>query len=80
MTMTASVLIALLVAGVIVHRFHSRLTVGVMSVLLGVALAVVALGYLWGVVPLVVGLFVGEMERPAGVRDRADAAQTNGGF
>jgi len=58
LTLAAGSVIALLLAGVIVHTFHSRLTVGVMSVLLGVALAVVAFGYLWGVVPLVVGLFV----------------------
>ena len=58
LTLAAGSVIALLVAGVIVHRFHSRRTVAVMSVLLGAALAVVALGYLGGVVPLVVGLFM----------------------
>ena len=56
LTLAAGSVSALLVAGVIVHRFHSRRTVAVMSVLLGGALAVVALGYLGGVVPLVVGL------------------------
>ena len=58
LTLAAGSVIALLLAGVIVHRFHSRRTVAVMSVLLGAALAVVALGYLGGVVPLVVGLFM----------------------
>jgi predicted MFS family arabinose efflux permease len=58
LTLAAGSVIALVVAGVIVHRFNSRRTVAVMSVLLGAALAFVALGYLGGVVPLVVGLFV----------------------
>jgi predicted MFS family arabinose efflux permease len=58
LTLAAGSVIALVVAGVIVHGFHSRRTVAVMSVLLGAALAVVALGYLGGVVLLVVGLFV----------------------
>jgi predicted MFS family arabinose efflux permease len=58
LTLAAGSVIALLVAGVLVHRFNSRRTVAVMSVLLGAALVVVALGYLGGVVPLVVGLFV----------------------
>ena len=51
-------MIALPLAGPIVHRFGSRRTVAVMAVLLGRGLAVVALGYLGGVVPLVVGLFI----------------------
>jgi MFS family permease len=58
LTLAAGSVIALVLAGMIVHRFHSRRTVAVMSILLGVALAAAALGYLVGVVPLVVGLFV----------------------
>jgi len=46
LTLAAGSVIALVVAGVIVHRFNSRRTVAVMSVLLGAALAFVALGYL----------------------------------
>lgn len=49
---------ALVLAGVIVSRFHSRPTVTVMAVLQGCALAAVAGGYLVGVLPVVVGLFV----------------------
>jgi predicted MFS family arabinose efflux permease len=51
-------LIALPLAGVIVHRLGSRQTVTVMAVVLGVGLLTVALGYLIGVVPVVVGLFL----------------------
>jgi MFS family permease len=58
LTLAAGSVIALVLAGMIVHRFHSRRTVAVMSVLLGAALVAVALGYLVGVVPLVVGLFL----------------------
>src|SRR3954467_11090276 len=58
LTLAAGSVSGVVVAGVIVHRFNSRRTVAVMSVLLGAALAFVALGYLGGVVPLVVGLFV----------------------
>jgi predicted MFS family arabinose efflux permease len=58
LTLAAGSVIALVLAGMIVHRFHSRATVAVMSVLLGMALVGVALGFLVGVVPLVVGLFV----------------------
>jgi predicted MFS family arabinose efflux permease len=49
-------LIALPLAGVIVHRLGSRRTVTAMAVLLGVGLLTVALGYLLGVVPVVIGL------------------------
>jgi predicted MFS family arabinose efflux permease len=58
LTLAAGSVVALVLAGMIVHRFHSRRTVAVMSVLLGVALAAVAFGYLAGVVPVVAGLFV----------------------
>jgi MFS family permease len=56
--LAAGSVVALVAAGMIVHRFSSRRTVAVMSVLLGAALVAVGLGYLVGVVPLVVGLFV----------------------
>ncbi|MFL6112794.1 MAG: MFS transporter, partial [Catenulispora sp.] len=56
--LAAGSVVALVAAGMIVHRFSSRRTVAVMSVLLGAALVAVAFGYLVGVVPLVVGLFV----------------------
>ena len=56
--LAAGSVVALLLAGMIVHRFGSRRTVAVMSVVLGAALAAVAFGYLVGVAPLVVGLFV----------------------
>ena len=49
---------ALLLAGIIVSRFHSRPTVTVMAVLQGAALAAVAAGYQVGVAPVVAGLFV----------------------
>src|SRR4029078_5355220 len=42
----------------IVHRFGSRRTVTAMAVLLGAGLLTVALGYLVGIVPVVIGLFL----------------------
>jgi predicted MFS family arabinose efflux permease len=54
---TGSIL-SLLAAGQIVHRFGSRRTVTVMAVLLGIALTVVAVGYQFGVLPVVIGLFL----------------------
>ena len=51
-------LIALPMAGLIVHRLGSRQTVTAMAVLLGVGLLTVALGYLVGIVPVVIGLFL----------------------
>jgi MFS family permease len=54
----AGSLLALPLAGPIVHRFGSRRTVAAMAVLLGVGLSVTAIGYLAGLVPVVVGLFV----------------------
>jgi predicted MFS family arabinose efflux permease len=45
-------------AGHAVHRWSSRRTVAATAVLLAVGLAGVALGYLVGVVPVVLGLFV----------------------
>jgi MFS family permease len=51
-------LIALPLAGMIVHRINSRRTVAGMSVLLAIGLAIAATGYLSGVTLLLVGLFV----------------------
>lgn len=51
-------LVALPLAGTIVHRLDSRRTVAGMSVLLAAGLATVAIGYLTGVVPVLIGLFV----------------------
>ena len=51
-------LIALPLAGLIVHRLSSRTTVMVMSAVLGVGLVIAAVGYLIGVVPVLVGLLL----------------------
>lgn len=51
-------LIALPTAGMIVNRFGSRLTVIVMSIVLAIGLVIISTGYLLGVVPLLIGLFV----------------------
>ncbi|WP_239082539.1 MFS transporter [Actinoplanes teichomyceticus] len=45
-------------AGHIVGRFGSRHTVAVMAVVLGLSLSAVAVGYRFGVVPVVTGLYV----------------------
>jgi MFS family permease len=58
LAIAAGSIAALLLAGIIVSRFHSRRTVAVMAALQGAALAAVAAGYLVGVAPVVVGLFV----------------------
>ena len=51
-------IVSLVAAGQIVHHFGSRLTVTVMAVLLGISLCVVAVGYQFGVLPVVIGLFL----------------------
>ena len=51
-------LVALPSAGAIVHRLTARRTVAVMSVVVAVGLAIVSTGYLHGVAPLAIGLFV----------------------
>ncbi len=51
-------LVALPLAGLIVQKLSSRTTVMVMSALLAVGLATAAVGYLFGVVPVLVGLFL----------------------
>jgi MFS family permease len=58
LTIAVGSITALLLAGIIVSRFHSRRTVTAMAALQGAALVAVALGYLVGVGPVVVGLFV----------------------
>jgi predicted MFS family arabinose efflux permease len=58
LSLAAGALIALPLAGAIVHRFNSRRTVAVMSVLLAVGLLTVAIGYRTGVAVVVIGLFV----------------------
>jgi MFS family permease len=54
----AGSLLALPLSGPVVHRFGSRRTVAGMAALLAVGLATVALGYLGGLVPVVIGLFL----------------------
>lgn len=51
-------LLALPLSGPVVHRWGSGRTVAGMSVLLALGLAIVSLGYLAGLVPVAVGLFV----------------------
>src|SRR5437764_12773811 len=58
LSIAAGSLIALPLSGQVVLRLGSRRTVAAMSVLLAVGLATVALGYLGGVVPLAIGLFL----------------------
>jgi MFS family permease len=57
LAIAAGSLVALPLAGPVVHRVGSRRTVAGMSLLLAVALSTVALGYLGGLVPVVIGLF-----------------------
>lgn len=54
----AGSVIALPLSGVIIGHFGSRWTVRTTGLLVAVALAVVSLGYLLGVVPVVIGLFL----------------------
>ena len=54
----AGSLLALPLSGPVVHRFGSRRTVAGMAALLAVGLATISLGYLAGLPPVVVGLFV----------------------
>ena len=51
-------IIALPMAGSVIHRLGSSRTVAVTSILVAVSMAVLAVGYLFGVVPVVVGLFL----------------------
>ncbi|MCO8273368.1 MFS transporter [Actinoplanes sp. TRM 88003] len=57
LALAAGSIISLLLAGQVVARFGSSRTVAVMGALLGVALIGIAIGYQFGVLPVVVGLF-----------------------
>jgi MFS family permease len=58
LSIAAGSVISLPLAGPLVARIGSRRTVQVMALVDGVALVVIGLGYLGGVVPVVVGLFL----------------------
>ena len=58
LAIAAGSILSLLASGHIVARFGSRRTVAVMAVLMTAALSTVAIGYPFGVPPLVVGLFL----------------------
>ncbi|GAB2613218.1 MFS transporter [Paractinoplanes abujensis] len=57
LALAAGSIVSLLIAGQIVARFGSSRTVATMGVLLGVAMFSIAIGYEFGVVPVVIGLF-----------------------
>jgi MFS family permease len=54
----AGSVVALPLSGPVIHRLGSRRTVAGMAVLLAVGLGIIALGYLWGLVPLILGLIL----------------------
>ena len=56
LAIAAGSLIALPLSGPVVHRIGSQRTVAAMAMLLAVGLSITALGYLAGVVPVIVGL------------------------
>ncbi len=58
LAIAAGSLIALPVAGVVIHRSGTRFAVTVMSVVAAASLSLVGIGYHYGVVPVVVGLFL----------------------
>jgi fucose permease len=58
LAIAAGSVIALPLSGVVVGHFGSQWTVRTTALLAAVAMAVVSLGYLMGVVPLVIGLFL----------------------
>jgi fucose permease len=58
LAMAAGSVIALPLSGLIIGHFGSRWTVRTTGLLVAVAMAVVSLGYLVGVVPMVIGLFL----------------------
>jgi MFS family permease len=58
-SMAAGSVVALPLSGPVITRFGSRRTVTATALLLAVGLAAVALGFLLGVLPVVVGLFLG---------------------
>jgi MFS family permease len=57
LSVAAGSLLSLPLSGTIIHRIGSRRTVEVMAVVVGAGIATVALGYLVGVLPVVIGLF-----------------------
>lgn len=58
LAIAAGSVIALPLAGPVVHRYGSRRTITVLAALLSAGLATVACGYFGGLVPLVAGLFL----------------------
>ena len=58
LAIAAGSIVSLLLAGQIVAHFGSRRTVTVMAALLGLALTGAAIGYQFGVLPVVLGLFL----------------------
>jgi MFS family permease len=58
LAIAAGSVIALPLAGPVVHRFGSRCTITVLAALLSAGMAIVACGYFGGLVPLVAGLFL----------------------
>jgi MFS family permease len=57
LSVAAGSLLSLPLSGTIIHRIGSRRTVEVMATVVGAGIATVALGYLVGVLPVVIGLF-----------------------
>jgi fucose permease len=58
LAIAAGSIISMPSAGVVIGRFGSRWAVRSTAILAATGLGVVSLGYLWGVVPVVIGLFV----------------------
>lgn len=58
LAIAAGTLVTLPLSGVMIHRFTSRRTVMATALLASVALMIAAAGYLIGVVPMVIGLFL----------------------
>jgi MFS family permease len=58
LAIAAGSLLSLPLAGTIINHFGSRRTIVAMALILAVALAIVAVGYTIGVLPVVVGLFL----------------------
>jgi MFS family permease len=58
LALAAGSLLSLPLAGTIINRFGSRRTIGATALTTAVALAIVAVGYTIGVLPVVIGLFI----------------------
>ncbi len=58
LAVAAGSLIALPLAGIIVHRFNSRRTVAGMALLLTLGLVILSIGYLYGVLPVLIGFLL----------------------